>query len=230
MANLVRERKHGDVTYFNVTGISIQRMFASPVAGLCAFGKQKRDPNSYTMSLEQVWKRLASAGRSHHRISYSSVACIRAEPRLVLQMLRGLKERYPTVHLKAFTMVEDRLLRAPRKNQHSRSAGTPACRRHGFLPGRRWRRFSVSACAASFCDHKLTGDEWLEAARTAHELGCIPTARCFTATSRMKKTARSPHPLRALQDDTNGFVTFIPPGFPPGQHRAFSHLENNRLR
>ena len=66
------------------------------------------------------------------------------------------------------------------------------------------------------CDHKITGEEWIETARTAHDWDCIPTAPCCTATSRTRKTA-SDHlvKLRALQDETRGFVTFIPLAFHP---------------
>src|SRR6202161_2398600 len=56
MANLVRERMHGDVTYFNVNRHINPTDVCVASCRLCAFGKQKRDPNSYTMSLEQVWE------------------------------------------------------------------------------------------------------------------------------------------------------------------------------
>ena len=54
MANVVRERKHGDVTYFNVNRHINPTDVCVASCRLCAFGKQKRDPKSYTMSLEQV--------------------------------------------------------------------------------------------------------------------------------------------------------------------------------
>ena len=56
MANIVRERKHGDLTYFNVNRHINPTDVCVASCRLCAFGKQKRDPNSYTMSLEQVWE------------------------------------------------------------------------------------------------------------------------------------------------------------------------------
>ena len=56
MANTVRERMHGNVTYFNVNRHINPTDVCVASCRLCAFGKQKRDPNSYTMSLEQVWE------------------------------------------------------------------------------------------------------------------------------------------------------------------------------
>src|SRR5437763_8907890 len=56
MANLVRERLHGDTTYFNVNRHINPTDVCVASCRLCAFGKQVRDPRAYTMSLEQVWE------------------------------------------------------------------------------------------------------------------------------------------------------------------------------
>ena len=56
LANDVRERMHGDVTYFNVNRHINPTDVCVASCRLCAFGKQRRDPNSYTMTLEQVWE------------------------------------------------------------------------------------------------------------------------------------------------------------------------------
>ena len=60
MANLVRERLHGDMTYFNVNRHINPTDVCVASCRLCAFGKKAKDPTSYTMSLEQVWE---TAGR-----------------------------------------------------------------------------------------------------------------------------------------------------------------------
>ena len=74
---------------------------------LCAFGKRVRDPKAYTMSLEEVWE-SAGHGYSEAVTEFHIVGGLHPELTLdwYCQMLRGLKERYPQVHLKAFTMVE----------------------------------------------------------------------------------------------------------------------------
>ncbi len=56
MANLVRERLHGDVTYFNVNRHINPTDVCVASCRLCAFGKKAKDPTAYTMSLEQVWE------------------------------------------------------------------------------------------------------------------------------------------------------------------------------
>ena len=56
IANLVRERLHGSITYFNVNRHISPTDVCVASCRLCAFGKKARDPKSYTMSLEQVWE------------------------------------------------------------------------------------------------------------------------------------------------------------------------------
>src|SRR6185437_1640984 len=56
MANIVRERLHGDITYFNVNRHINPTDVCVASCRLCAFGKRAKDPTSYTMSLEQVWE------------------------------------------------------------------------------------------------------------------------------------------------------------------------------
>ncbi|MBX5496558.1 MAG: aminofutalosine synthase MqnE, partial [Bryobacteraceae bacterium] len=60
MANLVRERLHGNVTFFNVNRHINPTDVCVASCRLCAFGKKARDPKAYTMSHEQVWE---TAGR-----------------------------------------------------------------------------------------------------------------------------------------------------------------------
>ena len=107
MANQVRERLHGDKTYFNVNRHINPTDVCVASCRLCAFGKRAKDPTAYTMSLEQVWER-AGHGVSEAVTEFHIVGGLHPELTLdwYCEMLRGLKERYPQVHLKAFTMVE----------------------------------------------------------------------------------------------------------------------------
>src|SRR5436305_304352 len=107
LANIVRERLHGNRTYFNVNRHINPTDVCVASCRLCAFGKKVRDPKAYTMSLEEVWHK-AGEGWSEAVTEFHIVGGL--HPQLSLdwfcQMLRGLKERFPQVHLKAFTMVE----------------------------------------------------------------------------------------------------------------------------
>lgn len=224
MANIVRERMHGDVTYFNVNRHINPTDVCVANCRLCAFGKQKRDPTSYTMSLEQVWD-VAGKGWSEAITEFHIVGGLHPELNLdwFCQMLRGLKERFPQIHLKAFTMVEigyfARREKMPIREVlvRLREAGMDS------LPGGGAEVFSERV-RRIICDHKLTGDEWLDTARTAHELGLHSNCTMLyghieNEEDRVDHLVR----LRGLQDQTNGFVTFIPLAFHP-DNTALSHI------
>jgi aminodeoxyfutalosine synthase len=224
LANVVRERMHGDVTYFNVNRHINPTDVCVANCRLCAFGKQKRDPNSYTMSLEQVWE-TAGQGWSEAITEFHIVGGLHPELNLdwFCQMLRGLKERFPAIHLKAFTMVEIGYFARREKMSirevllKLRDAGMDS------LPGGGAEVFSERV-RRIICDHKLTGDEWLQTARTAHELGLHSNCTMLyghieNEEDRVDHLVR----LRALQDETSGFVTFIPLAFHP-QNTALSHI------
>jgi len=155
MANLVRERLHGDKTYFNVNRHINPTDVCVASCRLCAFGKRAKDPTAYTMSLEQVWER-AGHGVSEAVTEFHIVGGLHPELTLdwYCQMLRGLKERYPQVHLKAFTMVEIGFLANRAKSASARrwkNCVTPVwtpC--PAAAP-----KFSPNASAASFATTRL---------------------------------------------------------------------------
>ncbi len=224
MANLVRERMHGNVTYFNVNRHINPTDVCVASCRLCAFGKKAKDPHSYTMSLEQVWE-AAGRGYSEAVTEFHIVGGLHPELTLdwYCEMIAGLKERYPMVHLKAFTMVEIAYLAKRAKTsvrdvlERLKAAGVDS------LPGGGAEIFSERV-RRIICDHKIDGNEWLETARTAHQIGLKSNCTMLyghleTAEDLADHLVR----LRALQDETNGFVTFVPLAFHP-QNTALAHL------
>ena len=224
MANLVRERMHGDVTYFNVNRHINPTDVCVASCRLCAFGKRVKDPTAYTMSLEQVWE-IAGKGYAEAVTEFHIVGGLHPELTLdwFCKMLAGLKERYPGVHLKAFTMVEVAYLAKRTKIsiretlERLKAAGVDS------LPGGGAEIFSERV-RRIICDHKIDGDEWLDTARTAHHIGLKSNCTMLyghleTAEDRADHLLR----LRTLQDETGGFVTFIPLAFHP-QNTVLSHL------
>src|SRR5918912_1667859 len=216
MANLVRERLHGDVTYFNVNRHINPTDVCVASCRLCAFGKKAKDPHSYTMSLEQVWE-VAGKGYAEAVTEFHIVGGLHPELTLewYCQMISGLKERYPGVHLKAFTMVEVAYLAKRAKIsiretlERLKTAGVDS------MPGGGAEVFSERV-RRIICDHKIDGNEWLETARMAHQLGL--RSNCTMLYGHIENEEdRVDHlvRLRALQDETQGFVTYIPLAFHP---------------
>ncbi len=224
MANLVRERLHGAVTYFNVNRHINPTDVCVASCRLCAFGKHAKDPKAYTMSLEEVWFR-AGEGWSEAVTEFHIVGGLHPELTLewYCEMLRGLKERFPEVHLKAFTMVEVAYLARRAKLsieetlKKMRAAGVDS------MPGGGAEIFAARV-RSIICDHKIDGEEWLTTARLAHKLGFKTNATMLYGHIENDED-RVDHllKLRGLQDETGGFQTFIPLAFHP-ENTALDHL------
>src|ERR1051326_9197964 len=107
LANSVRERMHGDRTYFNVNRHINPTNVCVAACRLCAFGRKKYTPGAYTMALEEAWQTAAS-GYSDAVTEFHIVGGLHPDLPFsyFLDLIAGLKERFPQVHLKAFTMVE----------------------------------------------------------------------------------------------------------------------------
>ncbi len=224
IANRVRERLHGNVTYFNVNRHINPTDVCVASCRLCAFGKRPKDPKAYTMSLEQVWE-TAGRGYSEAVTEFHIVGGL--HPTLTLdwycRMLRGLKERFPAVHLKALTMVEVAYL-AKRTGcsvrealQRLKDAGLDS------MPGGGAEIFNERV-RRIICDHKIDGAQWLDVAREAHRLGI--KSNCTMLYGHLENEEdRVDHllRLRALQDETGGFVAFIPLAFHP-ENTPLQHL------
>lgn len=224
LANRVRERLHGDTTWFNVNRHINPTDVCTASCRLCAFGKGVRDASAYTMSHEEVWHR-AGQGWSESVTEFHIVGGL--HPTLTLdwycEMLRGLKQRFPQVHLKAFTMVEIGYFAKRAKLsirevlERLKEAGMDS------MPGGGAEIFH-DRVRRIICDHKLTGDEWIDTARIAHKLGVHSNCTMLyghieTEEDRIDHLVK----LRGLQDETNGFQTFIPLAFHPA-NTALHHL------
>jgi aminodeoxyfutalosine synthase len=226
MANAVRERLHGDTTYFNVNRHINPTDVCVASCRLCAFGKKAKDARAYTMSLEQVWE-AAGKGYAEAVTEFHIVGGLHPELSLdwFCQMIAGLKERYAGVHLKAFTMVEVAYLARRAKISIRETLEKLKAAGVDSLPGGGAEVFSERV-RRIICDHKIDGDEWLETARTAHRIGL--KSNCTMLYGHLETPEDSVDhfvKLRAVQDETGGFVTFIPLAFHPA-NTALSHLSS----
>jgi aminodeoxyfutalosine synthase len=224
LANHVRERLHGDNTYFNVNRHINPTNVCVAACRLCAFGRKKDTPGAYTMALEEAWQTAAS-GYSEAVTEFHIVGGLHPDLPLqyFLDLIRGLKERFPNVHLKAFTMVEVAYLARRAKLsiretlEQLKAAGVDS------LPGGGAEIFA-DRIRHIICDHKIDGDQWLDTARTAHQLGLRSNATMLYGHIESDED-RVDHllKLRALQDETGGFQTFIPLAFHPA-NTPLEHL------
>jgi aminodeoxyfutalosine synthase len=224
LANHVRERMHGDVTYFNVNRHINPTNVCVAACKLCAFGRKKGDAAGYTMALDEAWETAAS-GYTEAVTEFHIVGGLHPDLPLefFLDLIRGLKERFPKVHIKAFTMVEIAYLARRAKLTIEQTLGKLRDAGVDSMPGGGAEIFTHRV-RAIICDHKIDGSEWLETARLAHQMGFRSNATMLYG--HIENDAdRVDHllKLRALQDETGGFQTFIPLAFHP-ENTPLDHL------
>lgn len=223
MADYANQQRNGLRVFFsanqhlNPTNVCILRN----TCVFCSFARMPREDGNYTRTLEEVYHEAEQA-RGMPTSEFHIVGGLHPKLRLsyYTDMIRGLKERHPHVHIKALTAVE--IAHLARIEKCSVREVLLAMREAGLtsLPGGGAEVFST-AVRATIAERKLTGDEWLEVHRVAHELG-IPTnctmlyGHVETAEDRIEHL----NALRGLQDDTGGFLTYIPLAY---------HPENNEL-
>jgi aminodeoxyfutalosine synthase len=224
LANLVRERMHGNLTFFNVNRHINPTNVCVASCRLCAFGKKKGDDGTYTMALEEAWT-SAGQGYSEAVTEFHIVGGLHPDLpfEYFLDLVTGLKERFPKVHIKAFTMVEVAFLAKRAKLSipdaliKMKAAGVDSC------PGGGAEIFA-DRVRHIICDHKIDGSEWLETAEMVHNAGMRSNATMLYGHIENEED-RVDHmlKLREVQDRTGGFQTFIPLAFHP-ENTVLGHL------
>ncbi len=224
LANLVRERKHGDITYYvrnqhiNYTNV------CNKFCRFCSFYALPGDPRAYTLSPEEVGEKV----RAYLHLPIREIHMVggvnpKLPYRYYLDLIRIIKEVRPDVHLKAFTMVELYQIAKVAKRPLSevllelKAAGLDS------LPGGGAEVFSERVHQELF-PLKIGAEGWLEIAKTAHQVGLRSNATMLyghieTPEEKVEHLIR----LRALQDETKGFLAYVPLAFDP-QHTALDHL------
>jgi aminodeoxyfutalosine synthase len=224
LANHVREKRHGNITYYNVNRHINPTNVCVAHCKLCAFGRDPNAPGAYTFALEEIYAR-AEQGVREGATEFHIVGGLHPDLpfEYFLEMIRGLKKRCPGVHLKAFTMVEvgyfARIAKLSIEEtlRQMKEAGVDS------LPGGGAEIFHPRV-RKIICDHKVSGQMWLSIARKAHQAGLRTNATMLyghveTEEERVDHLLK----LRELQDETHGFVTFIPLAFHP-DNTALSHI------
>jgi aminodeoxyfutalosine synthase len=224
LANSVREQRHGSVCYYNVNRHINPTNVCVAHCRLCAFGRSPDAPGAYTFALEEIYQR-AEAGMREGATEFHMVGGLHPDLpfEYFLDLMRGLKQRCPSVHLKAFTMVEvgyfARIAKLSIRDTllALKQAGVDS------LPGGGAEIFHPRVRKV-ICDHKVSGQQWLSIARTAHQIGLRSNATMLYGHIETEEE-RVEHliSLRGLQDETHGFVAFIPLAFHP-ENTALAHL------
>ena len=178
----------------------------------CDFATKRGRPNAYEMTLDEILAKCEGAREVH------IVSALHPEQELVYYetMLRAIKRRYPDIQIKAFTAVEiDYFAKKARLSveqvfERLKAVGLVA------MPGGGAEVFSERVRKQLF-PFKMGAPRWLEIHRIAHRMG-IPTNATLLYGHIETHAERVDHllKLRELQDETRGFLSFIPLAYQVG--------------
>jgi aminodeoxyfutalosine synthase len=223
LADSVRRRLHGDVAFYNVnrhinpTNICVYTYNCK----FCSFAALHDEPHAWQMSHEQVYEHAAQQG-GNDVTEFHIVGGLHPDLDLSWyeEMLRGLRERFPRAHLKAFTAIEIGWFAKREKLPIAEVLRRLVDAGLGSLPGGGAEIFHPEV-REIICDGKLDADEWIEVHRVAHGMGLRTNCTMlYGHVERPEHRVDHMMRLRALQDETGGFNCFIPLAY---------HPENNYL-
>jgi len=220
LANIRRERVSGRKAYYirnqviNYTNICINR------CAFCAFHRKTGDKESYTLSLRDIRKKV----EDHLNEPISEIHVVGGlHPKLpfsyYMDMVRMMKEIRPDTILKMFDAVEieyfsrisglsveDVILRL-------KDAGIQA------LPGGGAELFSPRV-RRILCPEKIPAEKWLDVTKTAHRLGLKTNATMlYGHVENFRERVDHMLEIRDLQDETQGFINYIPLPYQPLHNR-----------
>ena len=234
MANQVRERLHGDRTYFNRNLHINATNVCEASCVFCSFARLKTgDANAWTLTYEQSLDRIRLLSKE----LVTEVHIVNGlNPDLpydyYLELLGALKKERPELHCKGFTAVEIHYYAEKYGMTYEEVLRTMRNAGLDSMPGGGAEIFADRA-RRKLCDDKVDAEGWLEVHRVAHRLGYRTNATMlFGSIETLEERVDHMLRLRSLQDESlsqgskdvghagGHFQTFIPLRF---------HNEHNRL-
>ena len=225
MADAANRARYGDRVYFaanqhiNPTNVCILRK----TCVFCSYARLPKEEGAYRYSMEQVYAEAAANPyvREFHIVGGLDM---KAGLEYYAEMFRGLKARHPQVHIKALTAVE--IAHIARIEKMELADVLLALREAGLdtLPGGGAEVFSRGV-RSTIADRKLAAEDWIQVHRVAHQLGI--RTNCTMLYGHVETNAdRIEHltMLRDLQDETGGFLTYIPLAYHPDHNELGERL------
>lgn len=230
LANYIREKKHGNKTYFN-------RNFHIEPTNVCVFSCKfcsysrlyAHREDGWELSIDQMIHIVKSYdGKPVTEVHIVGGVHPKMNLNFFIELIRSIKQHRPDLHIKGFTAVElDYMFR---KAKLSIEEGLKQLHEAGLdsLPGGGAEIFHPDV-RNQICADKVDGAGWLKIHQTAHQLGMHSNATMlYGHVEKYWHRIDHMHQLRKLQDETQGFNTFIPLKF-RNQDNEMSHLAEVNL-
>lgn len=227
LANYIRERLHGDKTYFNKnfhiepTNICV---FDCKFCAYSKFLRQKDDFDAWELSEEEIYDLI----KAYNGKDITEVHIVGGvHPKMGLEyfknLIENIKQIRPELHVKAFTAVELDYMARKAKVSYEECLKILKDAGQGSLPGGGAEIFDKEI-RDQIAKDKCTGEQWLEMHEAAHNVG-MPSNATMLYGHIEKPVHLIDHMsrLRQLQDKTGGFNAFIPLKFRNGNNQM-SHV------
>jgi aminodeoxyfutalosine synthase len=220
LANHVREARHGDAAYFvRNTHVNHTNVCAA-TCDFCAFAAKPGEPRGYTLTVDEVVGIVAAQPKAVREVHIVGGLHPDLPFSYFTDMLKGIKQARPDIHVKAFTAVEVFFFHRLYRKGVDEVLGELKAAGLDSMPGGGAEIFAKET-RNRIIRGKADAAQWLDVMRTAHRLGIPSNATMLyghveTVEDRVDHLLR----LRELQDETSGFVTFIPLAFQPWEAPA----------
>ena len=221
LAKFVKHSRDGKKIYFVVNRHINPTNVCAISCRFCAFGKSKKSSEAYEMSIDHILSLLNEELREIH-----IVGGLHPDWKFdkYLEIVKEVKKSMPSAHVKAYTAVEIDWFsqisgyKVEKVITKLMEAGVDA------LPGGGAEVFAPEV-RKKICSPKTTGDSWLSVHRAAHRLGLPSNATILYGHLESKNDVIDHlEKLRNLQDETNGFLAFIPVLFQP-YNTSLKHIK-----
>jgi aminodeoxyfutalosine synthase len=218
LADLARRKRGGtDDVYFVQNLYLTQTNVCRVKCKFCAFAATQKQEHAYTLTTQEL---VDDALKQRELTGFTEIHMVNGEnPHVGLdfyvETIAALKAAMPDVHLKCYTASEIHHMTTISGLSHEQVLRELQAAGLGSLPGGGAEVFSPRA-RGLIAPGKEPGSQWLETHRIAHSLG-MPTHATLLYGHVETYEERVDHmlQLRALQDETHGFLAFIPLAFHP---------------
>lgn len=211
-ANEIRRRINGDRTYYVVNRHVNYTDICKNRCTFCAYSRSEGEAGAYAMTIDEVMDRARSY---YSQIPFTELHIVGGlHPTLPLDyytgMLAAVKSEFPNVHIQAFTAVEIAHLAEISGLSVRDTLAALKDAGLGSLPGGGAEVFSPRV-RGIICPEKIPATDWLDIMRQAHQLGIKSNSTMlYGHVETHRERVEHMVALRELQDETGGFMTFIP--------------------
>ena len=211
LANEIREKKFGKKTYFNINRHINPTNVCKDVCKFCAFSANRKNPNPYTMPIEEIVNIAKNAwNKGAKEVHIVSAHNPNAGLEWYLGMFKKIREALPDIHIKALTAAEINFLSEEYNLSYEEVIDKMIENGVNSMPGGGAEIFDEKV-RNYICKGKVSSENWLKIHEIWHSKGKKSNATMLFGHIESREN-RIDHiiRLRELQDKTGGFNTFIP--------------------